>query len=86
MDGQHVVPGGVLFLDLLVQAVVDALLQDVGIRIRVDFPNGGRVEGGSVLTEELNLFLSVIAGFVDGLATLSNTFGEFFALGLDFRV
>ncbi len=73
-------------MDLLVQAVVDALLQDVGIRVRVDFPDSGRVEGSSVLTEELNLFLSVIAGFVDGFATLANAFGEFFALGLDFGV
>ena len=75
----------VLLLDLLVEAVVDAALEDVGVVGRLHVA-AVRVEDCRVLAEEFNLLLSVQAGLVDSLTALASSLGELLALVLDLGV
>jgi hypothetical protein len=76
---------GVLFLDLLVQAVHDTALQDVGVICGFDVSGVG-VEGRSVGAEKFNVFLGVGSRLVDGLAALAGALGQLLALVLDLGV
>ena len=75
----------VLLLDLLVEAVVDAALEDVGVVGRLHVA-AVRVENCRVLAKELNLLLGVQASLVDSLTALASSLGELLALVLDLGV
>jgi hypothetical protein len=75
----------VLFQNLLAEAVVDAALKDIRI---VGSLHGAtvRVEGCSMLTQKLDVLLSVQASLVDSLTALAGALGEFLALVLNLGV
>jgi hypothetical protein len=75
----------VFFLNLLVQAVQDAALQNVWVIGSLQV-SAVRVVRGRILTEELDVLLSVGSGLVDLLAALARSFGQFLALVLNLGV
>jgi hypothetical protein len=75
----------VFFLNLLVQAVQDAALQNVWVIGSLQV-SAVRVVRGRILTEELDVLLSVGSGLIDLLAALARSFGQFLALVLNLGV
>jgi len=85
LDGDDIVAIVILLDDLLVQAVVDTTLKDVGVFVSTDLASGA-FKGSCVLTKLLNVLLRGLAGLVDKLASLSSTFCELLGLILDLGV
>lgn len=81
----HILPIGILLLNLLVQTVVDSSLNDIWIFMGCDFA-ASRVEGCGVLCEQFDVFLCGGASLVDGFTALSSSFDQFLVLGFDFGV
>lgn len=79
----HILSIGILFLNLLVQTVIDSSLNDIWIIMSRDFAAGG-VESCSMLCEQFNVFLCRGTSLVDGFTTLSSTFDQFLVFGFDF--
>jgi len=85
LDGDDIVAIVILLDDLLVQAVVDTTLKDVGIFVSTDLASGA-LKGSGVLTELLNVLLRGLTSLVDKLASLSSTLCELLGLILDLGV
>jgi len=85
LDGYEVLAVVVFFEDLLVQAVVDAALEEIGVVRLVDF-SGGRVKAGRVLAEHLDVPLSHVAGFINVFGGFACARLQFLGLVLDFGV
>jgi hypothetical protein len=75
----------VLLLNLLVQAMHDTALQDIGIVCSLQVA-AVRVVRGRVLAEELDMLLGMGSGLVDSLAALARSFCQLLALVFDLRV
>jgi hypothetical protein len=85
LDTNEVLAVVVLFLDLLVQAMQNTALQDVGIICGLHVA-AMRVKCRRVLTEKFNVLLSVGSRLVNGLAALTSPLSQLFALVLDLGV
>ena len=85
LDGDDVVAVVVLLDDLLVQAVVDTTLKDIGIFVSTDLASGA-FKGSGVLAKLLNVLLRGLASLVHELASLSGTLCELLGLVLDLGV
>jgi hypothetical protein len=83
LDTDEILSVIVFLLDLLVQAMQDAALQDVRIVCSLQV-SAMRVIRGRVLAEELDVLLSMGSGLVDLLAAFARSFGQLLALVLNF--
>jgi hypothetical protein len=83
LDTDEILSVIVFLLDLLVQAMQDAALQDVRIVCSLQV-SAVRVIRGRVLAEELDVLLSMGSGLVDLLAAFARSFGQLLALVLNF--
>lgn len=75
----------VLLDDLLVQSVVDAALDAVGVLGRVHLA-AGRLKGCAVLAQQFNVFLSSVPDLLDLLCALAGAVLDLLDLGLDLLV
>jgi hypothetical protein len=85
LNTDEVLPVVVLLLDLLVEAMHNPTLQDVGIVCSLHVA-AVRVKRRRVLTKELNVLLSMGTRLVDSLTALASSLGQLLALVLNFRV
>lgn len=85
LDSEDIVAVVILLDDLLVQAMVDTTLKDVGIFVSADLASGA-FKGSRVLAKLLDVLLRGLAGLVDKLAALSSTLCELLGLVLDLGV
>jgi len=85
LDRDDILAVAILLDDLLVQAVVDTTLKNVGVLVGRDLP-AGALKGSRVLAELFNVLLRSCSGLVDELASLSSTLGELLGLILDLSV
>lgn len=81
----HILSVGILFLDLLIQTMVDSSLDNIGIVMSSNFA-ACRIETCCVLSEQFNVLLRSAARLVHSFPTLSSTLDQFLVLGLDFSV
>lgn len=82
LDLEHVRAVVVFFNDLLVQAVVDTSLEDVGILLG-SYGAAAAIESRCVGPEKFDVFLGLLACFVDELASFTSTLGQLLVLVLD---
>jgi hypothetical protein len=82
---ENVVAGVVFINDLLVQAVVDTTLEDIGVLVSADLATGA-LKGSRVLAKQLDVLLGCLARLVDKLSTFSGALCEFLGLVLDLAV
>ena len=80
-----IVPVVVLLDDLLVQAVVDTTLENIGVLVGRNLASSA-FEGSRVLAELLNMLLGSGTSLVDKLASLSSTLCELLCLVLNLGV
>lgn len=86
LHGQDIVTLVILFGHLLVEAVVDASLQNVGIVVTFDSVACSRIICGSVLAQQLDVLLRQVACLLNSLGSLDSTRGELLSLVLDLFV
>jgi hypothetical protein len=82
---ENIVARVVLIDDLLVQAMVDTTLEDIGILVSADL-SARALKGSRVLAEQLDVLLGCLARLVDKLSTFSSALCEFLGLVLDLAV
>jgi hypothetical protein len=85
LDTDEILAIVVLFLNLLVEAMHNTALQNVGVVCSLQV-TAVRVVRGRVLAEELDVLLGMGSGLVDLLAALARSFGQLLALVLDLGV
>jgi len=85
LDGKSVLAIVVLLLNLPVQTMVDTSLNNIWVVACMDLTTSA-VKGSGVLTEEFNMLLCGVPGFVNELGTLSSTLCELLGLVLNLRV
>ena len=65
--------------------MLDASVQDIGVIVRIDL-TARRIISRSVLAEELDSFLGVVASNIDGFGSFTGAGGELRVLILNFLV
>lgn len=85
LDGDEVVAVVVLLDDLLVEAVQDTTVDDIGVLGGLELAASG-LEGGSLLAQQLNMLLCELAGLLDLLGTLLGAVRQLLGLVLDLLV
>lgn len=82
LDLDQIITVIVLLVNLSLQAVVDAAVQDVRVVVSGHLSRRA-IEGSSVLTELLNVLLAGRACLVNGLATFAGRLRDLLAAALD---
>lgn len=85
LHAYQVLPVVVLLLDLFVQTMHDAALEDIGVLCCCHLPTM-RLERGCMRAEELDMLLGRCACLVDCLRSLACTFGELLRFVFDLGV
>lgn len=86
LNGEDVLTVIVFLVDLVVEPVIDATLENIRVMLLFDLVGGGGIKGCRVLSQKLNVLLCQVAGLLDGFGALQCAGAQLLGLVFDFLV